>query len=143
MGKEFTHLPLTWDSGEETYSLKYNFTFDKILKLGLFPQDLLEKETDYYLQKCGVYGTPLDSRSTYTKSDWLVWASSLTDRPEKREKLIASLAAYLRETPDRVPFGDLYDTEKANYRDFRARSVQGGCFILLLKDKEYYEEKEN
>ena len=28
-----THLPLTWDSGEETFSLKYNFAFDKILGL--------------------------------------------------------------------------------------------------------------
>lgn len=137
-GEKFTHLPLTWDSGEETYSLKYNFAFDKILKLDLFPQSLLEKETDYYLQKRNVYGTPLDSRSAYAKSDWLVWASSLTDSPEKREKFIATLAAYLRETPDRVPFGDLYDTEKGNYRDFRARSVQGGCFILLLKDKKIF-----
>lgn len=133
-GEKFSHLPLTWDSDESTFSLKYNFAFDKILNLGLFPQSLFERETDYYLEKLNVYGVSLDSRSDYTKSDWLMWAAALTDVSEKCRKFIVALDAFLKESPDRIPFGDLYDTKSGNYRDFRARSVQGGCFILLLKE---------
>ena len=61
-----------------------------------------------------------------------------TDR-EKREKLLASIAKFLKESPDRVPFSDWYQTDAGSYIHFRARSVQGGCFILLLKSDEYVE----
>ena len=127
-----SHLPLTWDLDEDTFSLKYNLAFDKIFKLGLFGQDLLEKEVDYYLQKTNTYGCPLDYRKTFGKSDWLVWAASLTDCEEKREKLLAPLYAFLKETPDRVPFTDWYDVESGKAYEFKARTTQGACFILLL-----------
>lgn len=127
-----THLPLTWDSGEETFSLKYNLAFDKILGLNLFPEELSERETDYYLTKAERYGTPLDSRKMYTKSDWLMWTAYLTDDTEKRQKTIDALNDYLQTSPDRVPFGDWYETQSGQHHEFKARSVQGGCFILLM-----------
>lgn len=102
------------------------------MKLGLFPQEVFERETDLYIGKCAKYGTPLDSRKSYTKSDWLMWAASLTDRDAKKKKLISALDGFLKESPDRVPFGDWYETESGKHLNFRARSVQGGCFILLL-----------
>ncbi|MGN1052212.1 MAG: glutaminase domain-containing protein [Candidatus Scatosoma sp.] len=129
---QFPHMPITWDTGEETFSLKYNFAFDKVLSLGLFPQSLFESETDYYVKKCQKYGTPLDHRESYTKSDWLMWAASLTEDGVKRQKFISALEAFLRETPDRVPFNDWYYTETGKRRNFQARSVVGGHFILLL-----------
>ena len=128
-----THLPITWDTGEETFSLKYNFAFDKLLKLNLFSQDLFEKEVDYYIEKTEKYGVPLDNRKMYTKSDWILWASSLTDDLEKTKKLIAPIKKFLAETPSRVPFGDWYETVDGTFHMFKARTVQGGCFILLLK----------
>lgn len=128
-----THLPITWDTGEETFSLKYNLAFDKILKLDLFPQELLEKEVDYYILKTEKYGVPLDNRKMYTKSDWIIWASSLTDDVEKAKKLIKPINEYLKETPSRIPFGDWYETVDGTFHMFKARTVQGGCFILLLK----------
>lgn len=131
-GKRFPHLPITWDADEGTFSLKYNLAFDKIFRLGLFPQELLEREVDCYLARQNEFGAPLDNRETYTKSDWLVWAASLTDDSEKRKKLLAKLGYYLKNSPDRVPFGDWFDTVSGKYLHFRARSVQGGCFILLL-----------
>lgn len=127
-----THLPLTWDSGEETFGLKYNFAFDKILKLGLFSDALFEKEVDYCLSKAERYGVPLDNRKMYTKSDWLMWEARLTDDMEKRKRLIAMLDDFLRTSPNRIAFSDWYETVDGAYHAFKARSVQGGCFILLM-----------
>ncbi|MCM1219354.1 MAG: DUF4965 domain-containing protein [Lachnospiraceae bacterium] len=130
---QFSHLPISWDTDENTYSLKYNFAFDKILGLGLFEQDILERETDYYLQKANKFGTPLDGRATYTKSDWLSWTAALTDSKEKQNKILAQIDYFLKESPYRAPFSDWYDTNTGCFRHFRARTVQGGCFALLLR----------
>lgn len=46
--KNFPHIPISWDSDESTFSLKYNFAFDKLLGLNLFPQEVFEKEIDCY-----------------------------------------------------------------------------------------------
>lgn len=128
----FSHMPITWDADDTTYSLKYNFAFDKVLHLGLFPQELLEREVDCYLQKADKFGTPLDSREKYTKSDWLTWVAALTDDAGKREKILSGIDVFLKESPDRVPFSDWYYTDNGRHEQFRARTVQGGCFILLL-----------
>ena len=132
----FTHSPLTWDSGEETYALKYNLAFDKLLGLNLFSVSLYEKETDGYLRRLNKFGVPLDSRKPYTKSDWICWVASLTSDKEKQRALLAPIARFLRESPARVPFTDWYDTHEGTQCGFQARSVQGGCFILLLSEKE-------
>lgn len=128
----FPHLPISWDADDSTFSLKYNFAFDKILRLGLFPQEVLEREVDCYLKKANAFGTPLDNRETYSKTDWITWAAALTDDAEKRTNMIAYLDKFLKESPHRVPFSDWYRTQNGEHVFFRARTVQGGCFILLL-----------
>ncbi|MBD5631629.1 MAG: DUF4965 domain-containing protein [Clostridia bacterium] len=130
--KKFNHLPLTWDTGEETYSLKYNVAFDKILGLKLFPEELCESEIDYYLTKANEYGVPLDNRAEFTKSDWLVWTACLTNSLKKQRKLLQGIDAYLRQSEDRLPFGDWYETKTGRLIGFRNRTVVGGHFILLL-----------
>lgn len=131
-GNGFTHLPLTWNSGEQTFSLKYNLAFDKILKLGLFPQSFLERETDFYLKKIEKFGVPLDSREDYSKSDWLMWVASLTDDENKRSVFIKCINDFLEQSPGRVAFSDWFDVKSGEFFQFRARTVQGGNFILLL-----------
>ena len=74
----------------------------------------------------------MDSRASYTKSDWLVWVAALCEDEKKTEQLIAPIIRFLKETPDRVPFADWYDAETGKNQLFRNRSVQGGIFILLL-----------
>ena len=117
---------------DNTFSLKYDFAFDKILGLNLFAQDILETEVDCCIEKMNKYGTPLDNRKGYTKSDWLMWVASLTNDRKKQGKLISSLNRFLKYSENRIPFSDWYDTESGKYIGFRARSVQGGCFILML-----------
>lgn len=129
---QFGHSPLTWDLGEETFSLKYNLAFDRILKLNLFSKKFKEREVDYYLSISNEFGVPLDSRATFTKSDWLVWTASLTEDINKRKQLIAPLNNYLLKGEKRLPFGDWYYTETGKLKMFTNRTVQGGCFILLI-----------
>ena len=54
---------------------------------------------------------------------------------ERAQKLIAPIADYLENAPERVPFGDWYDTETGVYYYFKARSVQGGIFMPMLRDE--------
>lgn len=124
-------LPLVWDG--DGYSLKYNLLFDKVLGLGLFPQALLERETDAYLARMNYFGTPLDGRKAYTKSDWIVWTAALSDDVNKKRALLAPLMRYLREAPDRIPFSDWFDTITGQTMGFMNRTVQGGCFAVLLE----------
>lgn len=124
-------LPLTWKE-DGSYSIKYNLAFDKLLSLGLFPRGLLERETDEYLRRRETFGIPLDERSAYAKTDWTIWAASLTDDIGKRKQFLDAVDKYLREGSERLPFGDWYDAKTGKLIEFRNRSVQGGCFILLL-----------
>lgn len=127
-----SHLPSTWDNGEETFSLKYNFVLDKLFGFGLFDKKLTEKEVSYYLTKTNEYGIPLENRETFTKSDWLIWSAFLTDDIDKRKAIISPVRKFLSCGVDRTPFSDLYYTKTGKSSAFRARSVQGGLFLLLL-----------
>jgi len=133
-GKKFKWCPLTWDTDDTTFSLKYNLAFDKILKLNLFSKEFYEREMDAYMTKFNKYGVPLDTRKDYAKSDWLMWTASLTDDLNKQKIFIDSLDKYLKETNTRVPFSDWYATETGDYFAFIARTVQGGNFILLMNE---------
>ncbi|MDR3317917.1 MAG: DUF4965 domain-containing protein [Clostridiales bacterium] len=131
-------LPLSKSCDTPSFSLKYNFYPDLLLGTRLFSRELMSREFDEYMRNFGKYGYPLDSRALYTKSDWEIWTLSLTPDLGNRRKVIKALAAYLKESPDRVPFSDWYDSvsgESCRYgggKMFVNRSVQGGCFALLL-----------
>lgn len=129
------HSALTVGGDPETYSIKYNLAFDKLLSYHLFSQELYEEEVSYSLTKCGKFGIPLDSRAGYTKSDWNVWFSTLTEDAGKRGKILSCAADFLRETPDRAPYPDWYETEDGRRQMFQNRTVQGGIFILLLQEQ--------
>lgn len=119
----------------ESWSLKYNLIWDILFETGLFGEGTQEKETAWYLSRRNRYGTPLDNRKTYTKGDWLVWAASLTADKMRFMSLVEPLWHMLNDTPDRVPFSDWTDTLNSRQVGFQHRSVVGGMFIKLLKDK--------
>ena len=97
------------------------------------------------------YGVPLDSRSAYTKSDWILWTTVLTDNVDKRKQLIAPIAKFLRESKSRYPFTDWYYTDSGlikgslnkwgRHTGFKNRTVQGGLFIALLADSKKCQNK--
>lgn len=119
----------------DTWSLKYNLVWDRVWDSGLFSDEVYEKELAYYVKKTNAYGTPLDSRRSYTKSDWILWCAAMAKDAEEANALIAPVAAYLKNTESRVPFSDWYETETGRYCHFIARSVQGGIFMPALMKK--------
>jgi len=120
----------------DTWSLKYNLVWDKIFGLNLFSKEVAETETQWYIRKQNKYGIPLDSRSDYTKADWLVWAASLSSNLADFEILIEPIWRYVNETSTRVPFSDWYYTSSGKFGgSMQNRSVIGGVFIKTLMEK--------
>lgn len=120
----------------ETWSLKYNTVWDRFFGTELFSRDFMEREIRQYKKQTNPFGVPLDSRKSYTKSDWILWCAAMTDDTTDRAALSDPIAHYLRNTESRFPFGDWYDTVTGNFEQFKARSVQGGIFMPILIDRE-------
>ena len=122
---------LTFDSGDG-WSLKYNMVWDNLLGYNLFSDEVKQNEIKVYTSKMNRYGVPLDSRSDYTKVDWLMWSTCIFRDKEYFDTVCQSIVNMINETLDRVPMTDWYYTSTADYRSFRNRSVVGGLYIPLL-----------
>ena len=131
MANDGDHYRLTFDK-PGTWSQKYNLVWDKLLGLKIFPDSIAEKETACYLTRQNRYGLPLDSRETYTKTDWIIWTASLADDQKTFEAFVAPLYDFMNETLDRVPMSDWIYTDKPYRRGFMARAVVGGYYIRML-----------
>ena len=128
------HFRLAFDA-ENTWSQKYNMVWDDLLGFNIFPEEVENKEIEYYQKVQNRYGLPLDSRDSYTKLDWILWTASLANSKEEFNQLVTPVYRFLNETPERVPMTDWYYTKTGEWRGFIARSVVGGVYMELLKEK--------
>ncbi len=117
---------------EDSWSLKYNIVWDKLLGYNIFSDTVKKKEIELYKTKLNRYGVPLDSRKDYTKLDWLMWSTKIYDDKEYFDAVCKSIVNMICETGDRVPLTDWYCTKSAVFRSFVNRTVVGGLFINLI-----------
>lgn len=125
------HYKLAFDK-PGTWSEKYNMVWDKIFDLHLFSPEVYRRELAFYLTRLNKYGLPLDSRATFTKPEWETWVATMYPDRKDFDMYMNRIVEYLNDTPDRVPFSDLYDTKTAKQVMFQARTVVGGIYIKML-----------
>jgi hypothetical protein len=106
--------------------LTYNMFGDKLLGLNLFPETLYQQQTAWYKTVQQSFGVPLDTRHTYTKSDWEIWTAAIATDTTLRDFLISSVKKWASDGLAAQPFGDWYETTNGTPEGFRARPVVGG-----------------
>lgn len=129
-----TLLSYQWRS---SYGLLYNTFPDVLLNLNLIPQSIYDMQSEWYPTVSQIFGVPLDSRHSYTKSDWEMWTAA-TCSPETRRLFVNALGYWINQTDTDTAFSDLYETiDSGSFPvspdpiTFTARPVVGGHFSLL------------
>jgi Glutaminase A six helical-hairpin domain/Domain of unknown function (DUF5127)/Domain of unknown function (DUF4964) len=136
-GPDATVLAFGAPSGQATWSQKYNLVWDRVLDLGLFPDEVFAAEMAWYRRQLGKFGLPLDSRKTYTKLDWTVWSACLTRRRDDFDAVLTPVYAWVDASPppSRVPLSDWYETTDGRTQGMHSRTVVGGIWMPLLMHK--------
>ena len=127
-------LPFSVDK-KDSWSLKYNLVWDILFGFNIFDKKLYQAETLKYREQLNAYGTPLDYRRSFTKTDWMLWAACLDESEENIQAFSKCICDYLRDTKDRNCFSDWYDTKSPKQCGFDHRTVQAGLWMPVLKDK--------
>lgn len=134
MACDGNHYALTFDK-KGTWSQKYNLVWDRLLGLDIFDPEIINDEIQFYLKNQNEYGLPLDSRKSYTKSDWIMWTATMANDDTTFRALIKPIYKFYNETEDRVPMSDWIYTDRPNRTGFMTRSVVGGYWIKMLDNK--------
>ncbi|KAI0347134.1 DUF1793-domain-containing protein [Trametopsis cervina] len=124
------HLTLSYGN-DSSWGLSYNMYADKLLGTNVFPQSIFDMQTAWYSTVVNSFGVPLDTRHTYTKSDWEIWTAAMVSSTAVRDMFVSSVAKYAADGSSRQPLGDWYETTNGDVESFRARPVVGGHFALL------------
>lgn len=116
----------------DSWGILYNLYADRLLALDFVYDYIYTIQSNFYPTVADQFGVPLDTRHTWVKSDWEMFAAAVADE-DTRTELINLLVSEINETPQTGPLGDLLDGTTGEYTgaDFTARPVVGGFFALL------------
>jgi hypothetical protein len=117
-----------------TWAMKHNLIWDRVLGLNLFPPLVGDAEVAWYLKVQNRYGLPVDNRTDTSLIDWALWSIAPARTQADFQALLEPIWRYANETPSRVPLSDWFVTTDAKQKGFQARPVVGGIFIKLLAD---------
>jgi hypothetical protein len=131
------HYRLAFDR-PGTWSQKYNMVWDRLWQTGIFGEEVMIREINYYLTQQQTYGLPLDCRKDYSKNDWILWTAAMAESRDTFLKMMEPVYRYMNETESRVPVSDWYDTKTAQAVGFKARSVIGGFWMRVLMDRNVF-----
>ncbi|KAA1098240.1 hypothetical protein PGT21_031282 [Puccinia graminis f. sp. tritici] len=130
---------------DDSWGTLYNLFADRLLNLKLAPQSIYETQDKFYPTVSNDYGVPLDSRHTWAKTDWQMFAAGASVSTETRDLFTSKLVKYLQANKVNAGFPDLYETQTAEYPgrsststwkiQFINRPVVGGHFAILALDK--------
>ncbi|KAI0388618.1 glutaminase GtaA [Xylariaceae sp. FL0594] len=127
------HTTLSYGAAD-SHGLLYNLYANSLLGYGssFVPQSVYDMQSNFYPTVALKYCVPLDTRHTYSKTDWQIWAASIA-APKTRDDIISRIANWINVTPTNRAFTDLYDCVTGDYPgiNFAARPVVGGHFALL------------
>ncbi|KAM5545917.1 hypothetical protein V8D89_000043 [Ganoderma adspersum] len=127
------HLTLSYGDSN-SWGMTYNLYADKLLGTNVFPSSVYDMQTNWYNGKSETYGLILDTRHTYTKSDWSIWTAATTTRSDVRDQIISAVVKYTADGKNSLPLSDWYDTlagTQADPSNNYARPVVGGHLALL------------
>ncbi|KAI0024147.1 glutaminase GtaA [Xylariomycetidae sp. FL0641] len=127
------HTELNYGNSS-SWGLLYNLYANTLLGYGAdyVPQSVYDMQSNFYPTVAQEYGVPLDTRHTYTKSDWECWCAAIASQ-DTRDMFYSKIANWINVTPTNMALTDLYDTVSGNYPSvvFIARPVVGGHFAQL------------
>ncbi|KIM20840.1 hypothetical protein M408DRAFT_119277 [Serendipita vermifera MAFF 305830] len=124
------HLTLSYGNNT-SWGLTYNLYAEKLLGFNLFPQSVYDMQTAWYQTVIQEWGFPLDTRHTYTKTDWSIWTAATVSSTNVRDQFIGAIYNYASNGKNKAPFSDWYETTTGEVTGFRARPVVGGHLALM------------
>ncbi|KAJ3908017.1 hypothetical protein F5879DRAFT_794476 [Lentinula edodes] len=135
-----THLVLEASLyGNQTSNvLAFNLAMDKLLGLNFIPDSVYSLRA-YIAPMKSKYGFALDSRSTYTSSEWMIW-TAMTTSTSVRDSFIKAIHNWVSSGKSKTPFTDRFDDATGSSSANKNRPVVGGNLALVyLKFLHFWE----
>ncbi|TFY60797.1 hypothetical protein EVJ58_g4914 [Rhodofomes roseus] len=112
------HLTLQYGNSS-SWGIAYNLYADQLLGTNIVPSSVYDMQTQWYTSVENTYGVPLDTRNTYTLSNWEIWAAAIMTTTSARNQLINYVHKYLASSLNSLPASDWYDTATARRLGFQ------------------------
>lgn len=109
-----THTKLLYQD-DKSWGTLYNLAFDRLLNLRLVAKEIYDLQDKFYPTVAELYGVPLDSRYSWQKSDWAMFASATAALKSTKDLFIQKLYKFVSSGRTDAPFIDLFETQSGSF----------------------------